>query len=216
MKLLDLYCGAGGAAVGYHKAGFTEIVGVDISLQPRYPFQFVQEDAIAFTKQHGHKFDLIHSSPPCQFHNSLSKVNERKHGSSYLNLIPATRAALQATKKPYVIENVMGARKHLINPLMLCGTYFDLKVYRHRLFECYPFILSPFVHQSHDDKSPGCNGDRTSPKGYITVCGGKGGGFKLEPASLALGINWMTRQELAQAIPPAYTQWIACQMLALI
>lgn len=215
MKLLDLYCGAGGAAMGYYRAGFTEIVGVDIAPQPRYPFGFVQGDAIVFVEKYGHEFDAIHSSPPCQFHNSLSKVNERLHGARYPNLISATRQALRKTGKSYVIENVVGARGHLINSIMLCGTYFGLKVYRHRLFECNPFLLSPFYHQPHNDKSPGCNGDRTSPKGYITVCGGKGGGFKLEPASKAMGIDWMTRQELSQAIPPAYTEWIGIQLLSL-
>jgi DNA (cytosine-5)-methyltransferase 1 len=212
-RLLDLFCGAGGAAVGYHRAGF-DVVGVDISPQPRYPFTFIQTDAIAYASAHAHEFDTIHASPPCQYHNSLSKLNGQKHGSSYLNLIPQTREVLRLSGRPYVIENVMGAKKHLINPIMLCGTYFGLKVYRHRLFECQPFILSPFWHYPHEDKSPGCSGDRTSPKGFITVCGGRGGGFKLQPASNAMGINWMQRTELAQAIPPAYTEWIGLQILS--
>lgn len=199
--------------MGYYRAGFTQIVGVDKVNQPRYPFEFVQADALEYAVEHGAKFDALHGSPPCQFHNSLSVVNGRKHGSQYLNLIPQTRKVMQSLGKPYVIENVVGARRHLITPLLLCGTFFGLKVYRHRLFECNPFILSPFIHQPHDDQSPGCNGNRVSPKGYVTVCGGKGGGFRLSDASEGMGIDWMTRAELAQAIPPAYTEWIGTQMI---
>jgi len=216
MRLLDLYCGAGGAAVGYYRAGFTQIVGVDKAPQPRYPFEFVQTDALDYAVEHGYKFDVIHSSPPCQFHNSLSVVNSREHGSQYLNLIPETREVMRSLGKPYIIENVVGAKQHLIAPLMLCGTFFGLKVYRHRLFECNPFLLSPFMHQPHNDKSPGCNGNRRSPKGYITVCGGKGGGFRLSDASKAMGIDWMTRKELAQAIPPSYTCFIGKQIIETI
>lgn len=214
MRLLDLFSGAGGAAMGYHEAGFDEIVGVDIVPQPRYPFTFIQGDALEYVRHHGHEFDAIHSSPPCQGYNSLHKVNGRLHGKRYPDLIAATRKALQATGKPYVIENVVDAKKHLIDPVMLCGTFFGLKVYRHRLFECNPSLsrLQP-KHVPHDDRSPGCNGNRTSPKGYITVCGGKGGGFRIEPASKAMGINWMIRRELAQAIPPAYTRWIGRHLL---
>jgi DNA (cytosine-5)-methyltransferase 1 len=202
--------------MGYHRAGFDEVVGVDIASQPRYPFEFVQGEALAFVQKYGHEFDAIHASPPCQNFTPLSKVNQRTHGKEYVSLIPQTREALKKTGKPYAIENVVGAHKQLIAPLLLCGTYFDLKVYRHRLFEIHPFILSPFHHLPHEDKSPGCRGDRTSPKGFITVCGGDGGGFRLEPASKAMGIDWMVRKELAQAIPPAYTKWIGEQLLAFI
>jgi DNA (cytosine-5)-methyltransferase 1 len=212
-KLLDLFCGAGGASLGYHRAGF-DVVGVDIAPQPRYPFEFVQGDAIAYYQEYGHQFDAIAASPPCQFASTISGTGKGK-GRQYINLIPATRNAIVATGKPYIIENVAGARPHLINPIMLCGTMFDLKVYRHRLFESNTPLSAP-PHFPHEDSSPGCNGDRTSPKGFITVCGGRGGGFRLEPARAAMGIDWMTRGELAQAIPPAYTEYLGSQLLTYI
>lgn len=217
MRLLDLYCSAGGASMGYYQAGFTDITGIDTNPQPRYPFRFIQADALEYIKEHGCEYDVIVASPPCQYYNSLSKLNGKLYGKIYPDLIAATRQALQVTGKPYVIENVMDARKHLINPVMLCGMFFGLKVYRHRLFECSPSLshLQP-EHKPHNDFSPGCRGDRTSPNGFITVCGGKGGGFRLEPASKAMGIDWMTRKELALAIPPAYTRWIGKHLLELL
>jgi DNA (cytosine-5)-methyltransferase 1 len=210
-RLLDLYCSAGGASVGYYRAGF-EVVGVDIVEQSHYPFEFVQGDAIAYCLEHGHQFDAIAASPPCQFASTISGTGKGQ-GRVYQNLIPSTRAALIATGKPYIIENVVGAKQHLINPITLCGTMFGLKVYRHRLFESNRLLMAP-PHFPHNDKSPGCNGDRTSPKGFITVCGGVGGGFRLEPARAAMDIDWMNRRELAQAIPPAYTKYLGVQLMS--
>lgn len=102
---MDLFCGAGGCSMGYHRAGF-EVVGVDLHPQKRYPFEFHQADAIKFCREHGHEFDAIHASPPCQAHSALRALQK---GKVYPDLIPATRAAVAATGKPYVIENVPGA-----------------------------------------------------------------------------------------------------------
>ncbi len=199
MKLLDLFCGTGGASMGYCQAGFSEIIGVDLNPQPNYPFNFVQADAIAFLKRYGKGFDFIHASPPCQ---RFSIITPRKHRKKHKDLIVPVRSLLKATGKPYVIENVVGA--DLVNPTMLCGTMFGLKVYRHRLFESSFSLLQP-SHYSHQDSSPGCNGNRISPKGFVTVVGG---GFNLKYAQWAMGINWMSSKELCQAIPPAYTRFV--------
>jgi DNA (cytosine-5)-methyltransferase 1 len=141
-RLLDLFCGAGGAGMGYHRAGF-DVVGVDIASQKNYPFEFIQGDALAYCAEHGHEFDAIHASPPCQAHSAMKTMyNAREH----LDLVPQTREALRATGKPYVIENVPGAP--LITPFILCGTMFDLgwedaELRRHRLFESSTFMLTP-------------------------------------------------------------------------
>lgn len=130
-KLLDLYCGAGGAAVGYNRAGF-EVVGVDINPQPNYPFEFIQSDVFNLDESFLDEFDSIHASPPCQAYSKACNIH-RKAGKEYPDLIPSTRKILKDSERPYIIENV--TRKTLIKPLMLCGTMFNLRVLRHRLFE---------------------------------------------------------------------------------
>jgi DNA (cytosine-5)-methyltransferase 1 len=207
--LLDAYCGAGGAARGYQLAGF-HVVGVDLAPQPRYAGdEFHQGDAIEFIRRHGREFDAIHSSPPCQLHSVMSACRpeaRRRHPE----LIAATRAALLATGRPYAIENVPGAP--LIEPIMLCGTFFGLRVYRHRLFETSVFVLAP-KHAPHRDRCPGTRhkaGSEISPKGFVTVTGH---GANTEYKKWAMGIDWMRRDEMAQAIPPAYTNWLGRQLL---
>lgn len=216
-KLLDLYCGAGGCSVGYHRAGF-EVVGVDIEPQPNYPFEFIQMDAIEFLKtQDLSEFHVIHASPPCQKFSRVQHLGKARNGSykEHPDLLTPTRELLKATGKPYVIENVMGAP--LINPIVLCGSMFKgLKVYRHRQFESNVPLYAP-EHRPHNDKTPSA-GNGPSPKGFISVCGT--GGVRgmnskqiLEYWSMAMGIDWMTRRELAQAIPPAYTEWVGRQLI---
>ena len=207
-RLLDLYCGAGGAAMGYHRAGF-EVVGVDIEPQPRYPFEFHQADALEFPLE---GFDAYHASPPCQAYSVASRVH-RNRGVEYPDLVGATRERLQG--KNAVIENVAGAP--LKEPIMLCGTMFFLGVFRHRFFETSFPIWQPF-HIKH-------NG-RIGDGKYFSVAGGAGrwkswGTVKrnVSKGSVAewreaLGIDWMTRAELTQAIPPAYTQYIGQHLLA--
>jgi hypothetical protein len=155
MKLLDLFCGAGGAAVGYHRAGFDEIVGVDLKTQPRYPFAFVQGDALEYLAAHGHEFDAIHASPPCQAYSRATAWTGDR--SSHPDLIAATQSAARAAVKPYVIENVQEARRLLRLPVMLCGTSLGLRVQRHRYFEMQPplvILVPPCQHgpadYSHD------------------------------------------------------------------
>ena len=206
-RLLDLFCGAGGAAAGYHRAGF-EVVGVDIQSQKHYPFEFYQGDALTYALAHGREFDVIHASPPCQGYS----VTRNLHGREYPLLISDVRAALQATGKPYVIENVEGARKHMIAPLLLCGTMFGLQVIRHRLFEMSVpvYFTSPCCHVYKTARRGEYD---TGQRGYITVVGHN---FNLAAASKAMGIDWMTRDELAESIPPAYTEFIGTHLMQAI
>ena len=145
MRLLDLFCCAGGAAAGYHQAGF-EIVGVDIDAQPNYPYEFMQADVMNLDPGWMASFDAIHASPPCQGYSVLAKRNG--NGDQWAKLIPAMRDVLAGTGRPYVIENVVGAP--LIDPLLLCGTMFEgLRVIRHRLFESNLLLSAPGPCRPH-------------------------------------------------------------------
>lgn len=206
LRCLDLYCKAGGASAGYAQAGY-DVTGVDVEPQPRYPFRFVQADALDYVEAHGHEYDLIAASPPCQAHTPL----QGRWGREYPDLIAATRAALQAAGRPYVIENVPGAP--LLKPLMLCGSMFGLKVIRHRLFECNPPLLFGPATCSHPRGAVGRQGHRGADREWITVTGH----FSDVPlAQRVMGLPWMTQAELAQAIPPAFTHFIGTEMLALL
>jgi DNA (cytosine-5)-methyltransferase 1 len=176
---------------------------VDIEPQSRYPFRFVQADALEYVREHGHEYDLIAASPPCQAHTSL----QGRWGREYPDLIAATRAALIATGKPYVIENVPGAP--LLNPITLCGSMFGLKVIRHRIFEANAPIWFPPASCSHPKGAVGRQGHRACGE-WMTVTGH----FSDVPkAQRAMGIDWMTQAELAQAVPPAYTKWLGERIL---
>jgi DNA (cytosine-5)-methyltransferase 1 len=204
-RLLDLFCGAGGCSVGYHRAGFTDIVGVDNRRMPRYTFEFHQADALEYLAAHGREFDVIHASPQCQGYSRTQRI----HGREYPMIIESLRDALLGIGKPYVIENVPGAP--LINPIMLCGTMFGLRVFRHRLFETMPFLLAP-GHTTHHE--PACIvGRQPEPGQYMTVAGHFA---NVAYARQAIGIDWMTRYELSQAIPPAYTEWLGRRLLEAI
>lgn len=200
-RLLDLCCCAGGAAVGYARAGF-EVVGVDLEPQPDYPFEFLRGDALTVSLA---GFDAYHASPTCKgfsvaahFHHSQSR---------HPNLIPALRARLAATGKPYIIENVAGAP--LRKSLMLCGVMFGLNVVRHRYFESNIPLSQP-LHPRHV-KRTGKPGAIPAPGEYW--CVGGHFGHKQEAAS-AMGITWMTRRDdIAQAIPPLYTEFLGRQLL---
>ena len=158
-KLLDLFCGGGGAASGYHRAGFDEVVGVDIAPQPRYPFQFVQADALEYLAEDGHAFDAIHASPPCQGYSIMHNLPWLR-GREYPLLLLPTLEMLEGLGKPYVVENVMGARygskilkkrgleAHGLKAGWLCGAMFGLPFYRHRLFATNWFWLAP-GHPKH-------------------------------------------------------------------
>ena len=209
--LLDTFCKAGGCSMGYHRAGF-DVVGVDISPQPNYPFEFFQMDAIEFIEKHGHKFDIIHASPPCQGY-SRSTGQFRKNGKVYPDLIVPTRDALIKTGKPYIIENVPSAP--IIPDIKLCGEMFGLLVIRWRWFELGGgiFMLQPGKPQIK--KKMVRNGERVSVFGngnYRKSKNDKMPLFKKESVratwSHAMGIDWMTVLELSEAIPPVYTEFI--------
>lgn len=206
-RLLDLFCCAGGAAMGYHRAGF-DVVGVDIAPQPHYPFAFVQADALAYVAEHGHEFDAIHASPPCQAYSTFTPLT---HRDNHPDLIAPTRELLRATGKPYVIENVGGARHLLNNPLMLCGSMVGLPIWRHRYFEIWPELLMLVPSCRHDFR-PVLITDHGGPN-----ANGPGKPRKRTPVDVkrsAIGIEWMTEAELTEAIPPAYTEFIGRQLIA--
>ncbi len=237
-RLLDLFCGAGGCAVGYSRAGF-EVVGVDITPQPRYPFAFCRMDALEALRlliegqhittstldvaEYGSwnlaDFDAIHASPPCQRYSQATFCRGRR--DQHPDLIEPTRAALKETGKPWVIENVEQSPLDG-NSCVLCGLMFGLKVFRHRLFESSEFLLG-LRHHPHGSR-------RIGKGGFVCVAGHGGqltgwagrGTRTTVPAdhrnkaswAKAMGIDWMTRDELAQAIPPAYTEFIGRQLIA--
>jgi DNA (cytosine-5)-methyltransferase 1 len=206
-RLLDLFCGAGGAAKGYHRAGF-DVVGVDNREQPRYPFPFVQDDALECLAEFASEFDVVHASPPCQAY-STSTRDKSRHPA----LIPELRALLTATGLPYVIENVPGAP--LQAPMLLCGHAFGLPVRRHRLFESNIAMLSPGCFCDSDEPI-GIYGDHPEELTHRRPDGTRRGrkARTLTEARQAVGIDWMTWPELKEAIPPAYTQFVGQQLLA--
>jgi DNA (cytosine-5)-methyltransferase 1 len=197
LRLLDLFCGAGGCAVGYARAGF-EVVGVDIKPQPRYPFEFIKADALEYLAAHSKSYDVIHASPPCQ---SYSRA--LKHlAAEQPKLIEPIRDLATRIGKPYVIENVQGAP--LSCPVLLCGTMFGLPIRRHRLFETsfWGLIIDNKCSHKGDDLNP----HRASSR--------KKNGYAPERQyAVAMGVSWMNKAEAREAIPPAYTHFIGCQLM---
>lgn len=205
--------------MGYFRAGFTEIVGVDIKPQPRYPFDFIRADwTILSEPWRWLDADFIHASPPCQAYSDLAKRN--RNADKHPRFIDALRDMLDATNRPWVIENVEGAP--LFEPLILCGTMFpDLRVLRHRLFEFSYSILEhgkPAApdHPKHPlvytrDKRKAHYGKLSEWNSPVSVNGG--GNCTVAAARNAMGIDWMTKAGLNEAVPPAYTQWIGEQVI---
>ncbi len=221
-RLLDLFCGAGGAAFGYALAGF-EVVGVDAVEQPNYPFKFVQDDALAllstFPWWDEPPFDAMHASPPCQFATDYTRTGNVRESP---NLIPATRELLLKTGLPYVIENVERARPELCDPVLICGTSFDppMEIQRHRLFETnWPLepTVWPCRHKVNGrDRYPGGRSrSRTgTSRGLVRATIEIGSwDIPVEVQQEAMGMDWSTLEELSEAIPPAYTEHIGAQLL---
>lgn len=211
-RVLDLFCGAGGASMGYHRAGF-EVAGADINPQPNYPFLFHQADVTdGISNELLQSFDLVHASPPCQGYMSGSTST----GDKYPRLIAATRELLAESGVPYVIENIVPAAPHLIKPIQLCGELFGLGVIRHRLFEFgnYDGAGQP-AHIKHRGRVRGWRHGQFFDGPYVAVYGKGGGKATQSEAAAAMGIDWMTLDEMREAIPPAYTQFIAEQFLAM-
>ena len=226
MRLLDLFCGAGGAAVGYHRAGFDEIVGVDIKPQPRYPFTFVQADALEYVREHGREFDAIHASPPCQGYSIMRNLPWLRH-KSYPLLIGPTAEVLEETSVPWVIENVMGSK---LQSGWLCGTMFGLPFFRHRYFWAGKWFWLQPCHEPHTIviRPSGSLGSRardvvaTRHRGKELTRrtnGAQSHGANVGHAAgvgavrEAMGLHYMTREEITQAIPPSYTEFIGRQLL---
>lgn len=201
--------------MGYHNAGW-EIVGVDIRPQPRYPFAFIQYDALALDQRFLRTFGAIHASPPCQFATELRHAPGTK---AHANLIPATRALLSASGLPFIIENVDGAREHLNDPVLLCGSMFGLgaaghQLQRHRWFETN-FPLSPPRPCRHSEPVIGVYG------GHVRCRSAKHGGRRTRDfeghdkpalAKEAMRMPWATMNGMSEAVPPPYTGWIGAKL----
>lgn len=232
MKLLDLFCGAGGAAMGYHRAGFMDITGVDIKPQPHYPFKFIQADAMTFPLE---GYDVIHASPPCQGESIMRNLPWLKD-KDYPMLIVPTRERLKAIGVPWIIENVFNARKSPQKPYgmqagYLCGTMFGLPFYRHRLFETSFFWMQP-GHPKHEIvfRKGRMFGDRGNVAAEQIRSGGRARHFQraeikgfpvgighmvnTAKVSASEGIDWMNAYELSQAVPPIFTEFIGKQLMA--
>jgi DNA (cytosine-5)-methyltransferase 1 len=212
-KLLDLFCGAGGAAVGYHRAGFETIVGVDIKPQPRYPFQFVQADALEYLTCFWSRFDAIHASPPCQ-HYSMMSVNL---GTSdrYPDLVQYVVSGLERIGLPFAVENVPGAPMR--PSITLCGSHFGLRVARHRHFESNAIEFNLLPSCAHHDEMVTAYGSGTPVwMRERRRRQGKALHIRNDEIAQAMGIDWMTRAEMDQAIPPAYTEFIGKQLLSVL
>ncbi|MEU6057950.1 DNA methylase [Streptomyces sp. NPDC047097] len=209
LTVLDLCCCAGGASMGYWLAGF-DVVGVDIVDRPRYPFPFVQADAVQYVRDHGADYDLIHASWPCQAKCTLTKGTNAHLADRYIDLLPEGRAAMLATGRPYVIENPEARRD-----IELCGTQFGLPILRHRRFEVHGWTPMGIPHTRHRGRVRGHRHGKKYPGEYVAIYGKGGGKATVPEAQAALGITWTdVHTELTEAIPPAYTRFLGEQAAA--
>ena len=214
MKVLDLFCGAGGAAQGYVEAGF-DVLGIDIEMQPNYPYDFMAADVfLALEYLDLEQFDLVHASPPCQGYSVHVTAEDSKwsknRGKNEPRLIGPIRELIKS--RPYVIENVLGAEDDMQDPIMLCGSMFDLKMPRHRLFETnFP------VQQPHHPNCLSLIKKSSAELGWdrhVFTIAGKGGPGYTEKWKTLLGLDHgATQREMAEAIPPAFTYYIATEFM---
>ena len=207
MKLLDLFCGAGGASMGYSKAGF-EVTGIDLKHGKRYPFKYIRGDVMDYITDMNflRSFDVIHASPPCQTFSATKHLrNAQGKSTSKLDLVEPVRNALIESGIPYIIENVEGAP--LIDPVLVCGSAFDLKVRRHRLFESSFALVGTQCNHKKQGKPVGIYGSMRDeiPNGGHTA-------KTMEEANEAMGIDWMIWGELVESIPPVYTAFLGLQI----
>ncbi|MEU9230851.1 DNA methylase [Streptomyces subrutilus] len=218
--LLDLFCCAGGAAMGYHRAGFN-VHGVDIVDRPRYPFPFRQGDALTVLAEliaSGEiaAYSAIHTSPPCQDGCALTVGTNRAMGwgRAHVQLIPELRTLLDATGLPYVIEQPNG-KAPVRKDLSLCGEMFGLSVLRHRNFELGGWSAPQPVHKPHRGRVRGWRHGKYFDGPYVAAYGSGGGKATVAEMQQAMGIDWTDiREELTEAIPPAYSQWLGRALLA--
>jgi DNA (cytosine-5)-methyltransferase 1 len=211
-KLLDLFSGSGGCAMGYHRAGF-DVVGVDIEPHPDYPFEFIQGDAMAILEDEDYldRFHIIHASPPCPRYSVSTVMHDR---SKHPDLVGPVRDLLRAWGGPYVIENVVGAP--LVDPVLICGWAMGLKhLPRHRLFETNMPLMSPgCMCPFGDSVSVFGHSGEDRRKGVTRDSKGNRRGLLLEEARELMGVPWMRRREdVSDAIPPAYTEFLGEQII---
>lgn len=206
IKVLDLFCGAGGASMGYAKAGF-QVVGVDIKPHKDYPFEMIVADVMDLTPDQLQEFDLIHASPPCQpFTSLMNLAHAQGKKTNKHDLLEPTRHLLRASGVDYIIENVPNAP--LIRPIMLCGSAFGLGVRRHRLFESMLRLTGTQCNHKAQGRPIGVYGSMRDqiPNGGKTA-------DSIEQAREAMGIDWaMKWGDIVEAIPPAYTKYLANQI----
>ncbi|MET7364501.1 DNA methylase [Streptomyces sp. NPDC005566] len=218
-RVLDLFSCAGGAAMGYHRAGF-DVDGVDIAHHPNYPFPYHHGDAMdrlarLIATGEIERYALVHASPPCQAQCALTVGTNRSQGwgGTHTDLVAPTRALLELTGLPYVIEQPNG-RTTIRKDLTLCGEMFGLGVLRHRNFELGGWMATRPAHPSHRGYVRGHRHGVYRDGPYVAPYGSGGGKATVPEMQAAMGITWTdVREELTEAIPPAYTQWIGTAYL---
>jgi hypothetical protein len=219
-RLLDLFSCSGGAAVGYARAGFA-VDGCDIAARPNYPFPYHRGDALAYLAHliatgEIRRYAFVHASPPCQHGCTLTVGTNASQGwgGTHVDLVAPTRALLEATGRPYVIEQPNG-RAVIRKDLTLCGEMFGLGVIRHRNFELGGWTTRQPAHLPHRGRVRGWRHGRFHDGPYVAAYGSGGGKPSIPELQTALGIHWTdVREELTEAIPPAYTEWIGRAHLA--
>lgn len=213
LTVLDAFCCAGGAGMGYWLAGFN-VVGVDIRDQPNYPFPFLQADAVEYIRAQGHRYDLVHTSPPCQSKCALTVGTNASQGwgGEHVDLVEPTRAALAVAGRPHVIEQPNG-KAPIRKDVSLCGEMYGLRVLRHRNFELAGVSVPNPTHPKHRGRVRGYRHGQNFDGPYVAAYGSGGGKASVPEMQEAMGIWWTdVRSELTEAIPPAYTRWLGEQI----